>query len=96
MPIQTAMTMSGAKVTNSRTFLRQLTESSRQDNAKAIETLKKRGVTFLSAPPEIASEFDTIGRKARQLLVGTLYSQEFLDDIERSLAEFRAGHPPPR
>ena len=81
---------------NSRKYISRLTASSRQDNAKAVETLKARGVRFVPAPPEVASEFDTIGRKARQLLVGTLYSQEFLDDVERSLAEFRAGHPPPR
>jgi hypothetical protein len=27
--------------------------------------------------------------------VGTLYSQEFLGDVERSLAEYRADHPAP-
>jgi hypothetical protein len=55
-----------------------------------------RGIKFVPAPPEIASEFETIGKKARQLLVGTLYSQEFLGDVERSLAEYRAEHPAPR
>ena len=83
-------------LTTSRTYLRQLTEASRQDNAKAIQTLKARGVTFVPAPPEIASEFDTIGRKARQLLVGDLYSQDFLDDVERSLQGYRAEHPAPK
>jgi len=81
---------------DSKKFLSELTESSRQDNARAIETLKQRGVKFIPAPPEIASEFDTIGKKARQLLVGTLYSQEFLTDVEDSLAEYRAQHPAPK
>jgi TRAP-type transport system periplasmic protein len=83
-------------LTNSRKFINRLTVSSRQDNAKAIQTLKQRGVTFVPAPPEIASEFDTIGRKARQLLVGNLYSQDFLDDVERSLQGYRAEHPAPK
>jgi len=78
---------------NSHRFIGRLTASSRADNAKAIETLKQRGVKFVPAPPEIASEFDTIGRKARQLLVGTLFTQEFLSDVESSLAEYRAQLP---
>jgi TRAP-type transport system periplasmic protein len=78
---------------DSRKFINRLTASSRQDNAKAIETLKARGVKFVQAPPEIASEFDTIGKKARQLLAGTLYSPEFLAEVERSLADYRAAHP---
>ncbi|HTO22537.1 MAG TPA: TRAP transporter substrate-binding protein DctP [Spirochaetia bacterium] len=78
---------------DSRKLINQLTASSRQDNAKAIETLKSRGMKFIPAPPDIASEFDQVGRKARQLLVGTLYSQEFLSDVENALAEYRAQHP---
>ena len=80
-------------LSNSRTIISRLTISSRQDNAKAIETLKQRGMTFVPAPPEIAAEFDTIGRTARKLLVGTLYSQDFLDDVEHSLQGYRAEHP---
>ena len=83
-------------LSNSRTIISRLTVSSRTDNARAIETLKQRGITFLPAPPEIASEFDSIGRTARKLLVGTLYSQEFLDDVESSLQGYRAEHPASR
>ncbi len=78
---------------DSRAYISRLTTSSRQDNARAIETLKSRGVKFIPAPAEIASEFETIGQKARQLLVGNLYSQEFLGEVESSLADFRAQHP---
>ena len=80
-------------LTNSRKYISRLTASSRQDNAKAIETLKARGSSSSRRPPEIASEFDTIGKKARQLLVGTLYSQEFLAEVERSLAGVPRGAP---
>jgi TRAP-type C4-dicarboxylate transport system substrate-binding protein len=88
--------LKGLLVTTSRKYISRLTASSRQDNAKAIETLKARGMKFVPAPPEIATEFETVGKKARQLLVGTLYSQEFLGDVERSLAEYRAEHPAPK
>jgi TRAP-type C4-dicarboxylate transport system substrate-binding protein len=87
--------LQGILLSSSRKYISRLTASSRQDNAKAMETLKARGVKFVPPPPDIASEFDTIGKKARQLLVGTLYSQEFLGDVERSLAEYRAEHPAP-
>ena len=79
-------------MTNSRKYVARLTESSRQDNAKAIETLKQRGMKFVAAPNEIATEFDTIGTRARQLLVGKLFSQEFLDDVESSLLAYRREH----
>jgi TRAP-type C4-dicarboxylate transport system substrate-binding protein len=80
-------------LTESRKYITKLTLSSRQDNAKAIETLKARGIKFVEAPGEIAAEFDEVGRKARRLLVGTLYSKEFLDDVESSLQGYRKDHP---
>jgi TRAP-type C4-dicarboxylate transport system substrate-binding protein len=83
-------------MTNSRKFISRVTASSRQDNAKAIETLKQRGMKFIPAPKEISTEFDTIGRKARQLLVGNLFPQSFLDDVEGSLRAYRQEHPDTR
>jgi TRAP-type C4-dicarboxylate transport system substrate-binding protein len=80
-------------LTDSKKFISTLTLSSRQDNAKAIEVLKQRGMKFVEAPADIASEFDSVGKKARQLLVGTLYSQDFLTDVESSLLSFRKDHP---
>jgi len=79
--------------TNAKKYLALLTASSRLDNAKALETLKQRGMKFVPAPKEMASEFDTIGTKARQLLVGNLFSQEFLDEVEGSLRTYRQAHP---
>jgi len=79
--------------TNAKKYLALLTASSRLDNAKAIETLKQRGMKFVPAPREMAVEFDTIGTKARQLLVGNLFSQEFLDEVESSLRAYRQEHP---
>jgi hypothetical protein len=80
-------------MTNAKKYIGRLTVSSRQDNAKSIETLKQRGMKFLPAPKEIATELDTIGGKARQLLVGNLFTQEFLNDVESSLRTYRQEHP---
>ena len=83
-------------MTNSKKYISRVTASSRLDNAKAIETLKKRGMKFVQAPKEISTEFDTIGARARQLLVGNLFTQSFLDDVEGSLRTYRQEHPAAR
>jgi TRAP-type C4-dicarboxylate transport system substrate-binding protein len=80
-------------MTNAKKYIGKLTASSRLDNAKAIDTLKQRGMKFVAAPKEVSAEFETIGSKARQLLVGNLYTQEFLDDVEGSLRSYRQEHP---
>ena len=83
-------------MTNSKKYISRVTASSRLDNAKAIETLKKRGMKFVQAPKEISTEFDTIGARARQLLVGNLFTQSFLNDVEGSLRAYRQEHPAAR
>jgi TRAP-type C4-dicarboxylate transport system substrate-binding protein len=83
-------------LTNAKKFLDKVTLSSRLDNAKAIETLKQRGMKFVPAPKEVATEFDTIGSKARQLLVGNLFTQDFLNDVQSSLLKYRQEHPSSR
>ena len=80
-------------MTNAKKYISRVTASSRQDNAKAIETLKQRGMKFVQAPKEISTEFDAIGTKARQLLVGNLFPQSFLDEVESSLRAYRQEHP---
>jgi DNA-dependent RNA polymerase auxiliary subunit epsilon len=51
---------------------------------------------FVPAPKEAAIEFDTIGSKARQLLVGNLFTQDFLNDVQSSLLKYRQEHPSSR
>ncbi len=75
---------------NGRTYMRRLTELSRADNAGALATLRKNGITFTEAPSEAdVRAYDEIGRTARRMLVGKLFSQDFLDRIEAALAEHR-------
>lgn len=73
-----------------KTFMRKLTEQSRKDNVKSLETLKKNKMNFLRPDANELKSYDEIGRKARQSMVGKLYSQDLLTRVEKTLADFRA------
>jgi TRAP-type transport system periplasmic protein len=81
------MLMAGAKK-----YMEKITRASRQDNARAIETLKGRGIQFLQAPPDIAAKFPAVGEQSRRLLAGQLYTKEFLLEVEGALQAFRQTH----
>lgn len=77
-------------VRNGRKYMEKLTALSREDNRKAIEILQKNGIQII-APPSAESlrEYFEIGKRARRMLVGKLYSEEFLKAIERAVLDFR-------
>ena len=79
-------------LTNGKKYFRQLTLDSREENRKAINTLKEKGISVVMPTKEVAAQFEETGKKARQLLVGKLFSQEFLDQIESSLRTYRQEH----
>ncbi len=79
-------------LTNGKKYFRNLTLASRKENADAIETLKKRGVEVTYPPKNVAAQFEATGEKARRLLVGKLFSQKFLDDVEGALRTYRSEH----
>jgi TRAP-type transport system periplasmic protein len=79
-------------VSNGRKYFRELTLSSRKENAQSIETLKQKGITILVPQKSVAAQFEAAGKRARQLLVGKLFSQEFLTQVESSLQTFRQEH----
>ncbi len=75
---------------NGRKYMRKLVELTREENKKAIETLKKNGIIITNPPSEkLLNEYDEIGKKARRMLVGRLFTKEWLDKIEGSLEEYR-------
>ncbi|MEE9288093.1 MAG: TRAP transporter substrate-binding protein DctP [Bacteroidota bacterium] len=74
---------------NGRKYMAKVTELSRQENERAIETLKKSGVTIIEPSSEhAADDYEIIGRTARRLLVGKLFSLEFLLRVEQAVADF--------
>jgi len=75
---------------NGRKYMRRLTELSRQDNQKSLGTLKKNGIIFTTLDSrEAADIYNTIGRKARRLLVGKLYNADILNRLESALESHR-------
>ncbi|MDH3252744.1 MAG: TRAP transporter substrate-binding protein DctP [Ignavibacteria bacterium] len=78
---------------NGKKFLRELTRKSREQNEAALVTLKKEGITTTQPASENAvQEYREAGKRARQMLAGRLYSQEFLDRVEKSVMDFRKKH----
>ncbi len=73
-----------------KAFMRKLTEKSRLDNIKSLETLKKNKMTFNKPDASELKTYDEIGKKARRALVGKLYSEDLLNRVEKALADFRA------
>lgn len=70
-------------------FMRKLTEQSRKDNQKSLETLKKNGIRFVKPDANEARSYDEIGRQARQAMAGRLFSPDLLARVEKALADFR-------
>lgn len=77
---------------NGRLYISKLTQLSRKENADAIKELKKRGITVLTANEKDLLDYIEVGSRARRVLVGRLYTEEFLDRIEKSIADFRKTH----
>ncbi len=77
-------------VKNGQIYLPKLTELSREDNKKAITTLESKGIiiTHPRSSSELAYYYQT-GEEARQMLVGKLYSEDLLKQVESALDQFR-------
>jgi len=77
---------------NGKMYLSKLTRLSRDDNKKAIEEMKKRGITLLPVEEQELQYYVHVGARARRMLVGKLFTEDFLNRVENSLAEFRKNH----
>ena len=73
-----------------------IVKTMRKDNAKSLVLLKKSGVRVVSRDEGNAKEYDYViaaAKKARESLIGKLYSKELLDRTFALLAEYRRAHP---
>ena len=78
-------------------YMGELKQKSRDENANAIQTLKRNGVEIIEpASPKTVDDFRAAGRVARQSLVGKLYDQQLLDRVEKIVRDFRAKHNSPK
>jgi TRAP-type C4-dicarboxylate transport system substrate-binding protein len=78
-------------VRNGRTYMQKLTQLSRQDNRNSIEILRKEGIEIIKVADKDVQRYIAAGERARRLLAGRLYSEEFLLRVERSLRDFRSN-----
>lgn len=74
---------------NGRQYLSKITQLAREDNRKAIEQIRKAGLTIQTVDEKELPVYIDAGRRARRMLVGRLYSEEFLTSIEKAVEEFR-------
>ncbi len=78
-------------------YFDKLSLHTREQDHKSIEVLKKAGIKVVPFDPEkdkAQLEFIfTTSKKARENLVGKLYSQELLDETLGYLEEYRKAHP---
>jgi TRAP-type transport system periplasmic protein len=76
---------------NGKKYMAILTQKSREENAAAIQTMKRNGVQIVEiTSPKTLEEFYATGKKARQSLVGRLFDQDFLSRVEKAVNDFRA------
>jgi len=74
---------------NGKQLMRKLTELSRKDNIKSLDVLKKNKIVFTKPDAKEISRYEEIGRNARRLMVGKLFSEDLLTRVEKSVADFR-------
>lgn len=78
---------------NGKKYMSLLTKKSREENAAAIQTMKRNGVQVIDiTDPKVLEGFYATGKKARQSLVGKLFDQEFVNRAEKAVEDFRATH----
>jgi TRAP-type C4-dicarboxylate transport system substrate-binding protein len=75
---------------NGKQLMRKLTELSRKDNTKSLDVLKKSKIIFTKPDASELGRYEEIGKNARRLMVGKLYSEDLLNRVEKSVADFRA------
>ena len=74
---------------NGRIYMAKLTELNREDNEHSIAELKKRGIVITSATEDETRQYVEVGEKARRQLVGRLFTEEFLNRVEKAVSDFR-------
>jgi TRAP-type C4-dicarboxylate transport system substrate-binding protein len=70
-------------------YFKALTAQSRKDNEESVKILKSKKLIFTE--PAGTEELERAGVKARQALVGKIYSKELLEKVETALKTFRAA-----
>ncbi|RJP95566.1 MAG: hypothetical protein C4518_01225 [Desulfobacteraceae bacterium] len=76
-------------------YFDRLSEKGREQDRQSVEVLKKSGIKIVAFDPKSGTLefiFET-SKKARENLVGKIYSQELLDQTLSLLDDYRKAHP---
>jgi TRAP-type C4-dicarboxylate transport system substrate-binding protein len=76
-------------IRNGRIYMKKLTEAGRLDNKNSLNELKKRGITFTEAKDKEVQEFMAAGLRARRMLIGKMYDEDFMKRVEKTAEDFR-------
>jgi TRAP-type C4-dicarboxylate transport system substrate-binding protein len=81
---------------NGKIYFQKLTQLSREENRKSVETLRKNGVVIVEpkSPGDIAA-YEEIGKQARRSLAGKLFSADLLARVEQEVVRFRSASSTP-
>ncbi len=73
-----------------------LTKLSRENNVQALDIIKKAGIQFTEVKDKAEVEkYYQSGKAARRMLIGKLYDENFLNQVESDLEQFRQQNSKP-
>ena len=76
---------------NGKIYMKKLTEAGRLDNKKSLTELQKRGITFTQTNDKEVQEYIAVGTRARRMLIGKMYDEDFMKRVEKAVDDFRKG-----
>ncbi|MEW5951421.1 MAG: TRAP transporter substrate-binding protein DctP [Elusimicrobia bacterium] len=72
---------------SAKKYFKNLNDISRKENAKAVQTLKSKGIIFIKPSPQETQEFKKAGESARKRLASKVYPSSLLEKIEKELSK---------
>jgi TRAP-type C4-dicarboxylate transport system substrate-binding protein len=76
-------------IRNGRIYMKKLTEAGRLDNKNSLKELKKRGIIFTEAKDKEVQDYIDAGLRARRMLAGKMYDEDFMKRVEKAVEDFR-------
>jgi TRAP-type C4-dicarboxylate transport system substrate-binding protein len=77
-------------------YFGKLTKLSRENNLQSLDIIKKNGIQFTQVKDKAEIEkYYQAGKAARRMLIGKLYDENFLNQVESDLEQFRKQNPTP-
>jgi TRAP-type C4-dicarboxylate transport system substrate-binding protein len=73
-----------------KAIAKKLMKAVRKDNDLSLKQMKRKGVKVVETKPEMIAEFTTAAEATWKALVGTVYSQDELDDVLKHRDAYRA------